>query len=311
MLLSASNTALIKTELDSVFYQNYDAWADAFPERATAETAAIFKPVSIDRGAYVEEIFKGSPMFAKVGETQTIPAFTPSAGNKLTTFVEDFAASVPFSKDFFDDNLHGFYAETIANLARNARVTQSSNAFSIFRGAFTTTLTADGAAFIGTHTLLNGQSYTNKMTAQLSVPALNEALAMMAEQPDQAGVVLGARGSILLVPDRMFVHATQITQSALVADSANNNVNVYRSAWGLTVYTSPYLGANAGGSDTAWFLLAPNHSVTRLVRQGLQTALRSWEYSNDRTYLYQANFRETVYVKDYSGAIGSDGTSVS
>jgi hypothetical protein len=67
------------------------------------------------------------------------------------------------------------------------------------------------------------------------------------------------------------------------------------------------LGAAAGGSDTAWYLLSDNHSVTRLVRQGIQTALRSWEYSNNRTYLYQANFREEVYSPDYIGCVGSTG----
>jgi hypothetical protein len=68
------------------------------------------------------------------------------------------------------------------------------------------------------------------------------------------------------------------------------------------------LSAAAGGSDTAWFLMSRNHSVTRLIRQGIQTALRDWTYSNNRSYLYQANFREAVYVPDYVGIYGSTGT---
>jgi hypothetical protein len=107
----------------------------------------------------------------------------------------------------------------------------------------------------------------------------------------------------------LFKHAVEITDSALIADSGNNNLNVFRSAYGITVYTSPYMDAVAGGSDTAWFLLARNHSITRIVRQGLQTFLRDWGFSNNRTYLYQCNFRETVYVPDYSGVVGSDGST--
>lgn len=311
MLQSSTNAALVHTELDSVFYQNYDAWAEAYPGRATAETAAIFKPITIDRRDYIEEVFKGSPLFAKIGETQVVPSFTPSAGNKIVTSVDDFAASLEISKNFYDDSMHGFYAESVSNMARNARITATRNAFAVFRGAFTTTLTADGAAWVGSHTLLNGQTYTNKMTAALSVPALNTALTMMGAQPDEAGVTLGARGTILVVPDTLYVHAAQITQSALVADSGNNNKNMFSYAWDLTIYTSPFLGASEGGSDTAWFLLAPNHGIRRIIRQGLQTALRPWEMSNNRTYLYQANFRETTYVVNYVGAIGSDGTTVS
>lgn len=251
----------------------------------------------------------GSPLFANIGETQNVPSTTPIAGNKLTTFVADYGQAKDLSKDWFDDNQHGMYAKVIEDMALKARVTQTANAFQVFRGAFTTTLTADGAAFIGSHTLLNGQTYSNLLASSpLSVTTLNNALVALAEQPDQAGVILGNQGKYLVVPQALFTHATQITDSALAADSGNNNINVYRSAFGINIYTSPYLGANAGGSDTAWFLLSENHTITRIVRQGIQTALRDWMYSTNRTYNYQANFREQVYVPDYQGAIGSLGT---
>jgi hypothetical protein len=41
-----------------------------------------------------------------------------------------------------------------------------------------------------------------------------------------------------------------------------------------------------------------------LIRQGIQTALRDWTFSNNRTYLYQYNFREAVYAPDYIGVVG-------
>jgi hypothetical protein len=205
------------------------------------------------------------------------------------------------------DNMHGMYSKVIEDMAMKARVTMTNNAFAVFRGAFTTTLTADGAAWIGSHTLLNGATYSNVVTGALSISTFNDALVKLAEQPDQAGVVMGNQGKYLVVPQALFVHASQITESALVADSGNNNLNVYRSAFGITIYTSPYLGATAGGSDTAWFLLSENHTVTRIIRQGIQTYLRDWGMSNNRTYNYQANFREVVYTPDYQGAVGATG----
>lgn len=306
MMTDAMNFAVVKTELDRIFYQKF-AWETAFPSLATAETAALFKPMQIDRAAYVEEIFMGSPLYSNVSEVQTVPSTTPMAGNKLTTYVQDYAQAKDISKDFFDDNMHGFYAKIIEDMAVKARVTMTNNAFAVFRGAFTTSLTADGAAIIGSHTLLNGQTYSNLVSGALTVATFNDALVKIAQQPDQAGVVLGNQGRYLVVPQPLFTHATQITQSALVADSANNNLNVYRSAFGITIYTSPYLGASAGGSDTAWFLLAENHCITRIVRQGIQTYLRDWGMSNNRTYNYQANFREVVYCPDYIGIVGSTG----
>jgi phage major head subunit gpT-like protein len=203
--------------------------------------------------------------------------------------------------------MHGVWSKTVADFAMVARVSQDDNAFAFWRGAFTTSLTADGAALVASHTLLNGQTQTNVVTGALSPTTLNNAIVALRQQKNQAGVILGNVPSVLLVPSALYKHAIEITESALIADNANNNLNVFRSAYGITVYTSPYLDAVAGGSDTAWFLLSRNHAVTRLIRQGIQTALRDWSVSNNRSYLYQANFREAVYCADYVGVVGSTG----
>lgn len=301
------NLAIVRTELDSVFYQNFD-YTDTFPGIATAGTAAIFKPMNTEHAAYIEEIFKGSQLFPSIGETTVVPLSTPQVANKLTTNIKDFASGIEISKDLFDDNLHGVWSKTVADFAMVARVTQDDNAFALFRNAFTTTLTADGSALCSTHTLIGGGTVVNNTTSALSTTSLNTGIVALRQQKNQAGVILGNVPTILLVPSALFKKAVEITESALLADTANNNINVYRSAYGITVYTSPYLDAAAGGSDTAWFLLSRNHGITRLIRQGIQTALRDWSYSNNRTYFYQANFRETVYVADYVGVYGSTGT---
>lgn len=307
MFTEAQNFAIVQTELDEVFFQNF-AYEGTNPGIATANSGELFKPNQTTHAAYIEEVFKGSGLFPVIGETQVVPLQTPSVRNKLTTLVKDFAAGIEISKDLFDDNMHGVWARAVADFAQKARVSQDDNAFALFRGAFTTTLTADGIALISaSHVLLNGATFSNIVTGALSPTTLNNAIISLREQKDQSGVILGSVPEILLVPAALFKHAIEITESALIADSANNNVNIYRSAYGMKVMHSPYLGAAAGGSDSAWFLMSRNHSVTRLIRQGIETNLRDWSYSNNRTYFYQANFREAVYVVDYSGIVGSSG----
>lgn len=306
MFTEALNFAVVQTELDSVFYQNFD-YDTNFPSIATANTAAIFKPSNTTHAAYIEEIFMGSSLFPSIGETTNVPLSTPKVANKLTTYIKDFAKGIEISKNLFDDNMHGVWSKTVADFAMVARVSQDDNAFAFWRGAFTTSLTADGAALVASHTLLNGSTQTNVVTGALSPTTLNNAIVALRQQKNQAGVILGNVPSVLLVPSALYKHAIEITESALIADNANNNLNVFRSAYGITVYTSPYIDAVAGGSDTAWFLLSRNHAVTRLIRQGIQTALRDWSVSNNRSYLYQANFREAVYCADYVGVVGSTG----
>jgi hypothetical protein len=302
----AQNTAIVRTELDRIFFQNFQA-AEEIPGYAGAETAALFKPMSFDRQAYVEEVYAGAPFYPAIGEVQTVPQNTPTIANKLTTVVKDYALSVEISKDLFDDNMHGAWSKTVEDMALKLRKTRDYEAMGWFRGAFTTSLTADGAAFCGTHTLIGGGTVVNFLSgasSALSGTSINLGIIALGEQKDQRGVIMGGTPSIMLVPLALFKKAREETDSALYADNAQNAINVYRSAYGFTVYTSPYLGAASGGSDTAWFLLAKNHTVTRIIRQGAQTSLRDWSYSNNRTYLYQANFREVVYAPDYIGVYG-------
>ena len=209
----------------------------------------------------------------------------------------------------------GVWSENVSQFALMGKVTQNFNAFAVFRNATTTTLVHDGAALVSaSHTLIGGGTASNVVTdsaggvnAALTSDSLNDAFTQMAEQKGQNGVILGNTVKILLVPPRLLKKAVELTDSALIGDSSNNAINFYRSALGITVMTSPYLGAAAGGSDTAWFALASQHGVRRLIRQGIQTSLRSWDMSNNRTYLYQANFRETYYAIDWAGVVGSTG----
>lgn len=307
MFTEALNLAIVQTELDGVFFQAFNRLEA--PGTATALTAELFKPTNIEHKNYIQETFKGVGLWSAIGETSTVPLGTPLVRNKKTTTVLDFAEGVEISKDMFDDNMFGTYARMIANLGEMGRVTRDQNAFKVFRNAFTTQLTADGVSWINAaHPLIGGGTVSNLITGALTPTTFNNALVALQQQKNQAGVVMGGKATMLVVAPANFVNATQITQSALVSDSANNALNVFRSAYGITVYVSPYLSsAVPGGSDTAWFVMTPNHGVVRYIRQEIQTSLRDWSFSNNRTYFYQANFREEVDTIDYCGAVGSTG----
>ena len=309
MFTEAQNFSIVQTELDKVFFQQFD-YDETFPGVAHATTAEVFKPQETTHAAWIQSINKGSGLFPSIGETATVPLSTPHVTNKQTTQIATFAQGIDISKQLFDDNLHGVWAEDVRDFAIQAKNTQDYNAFSLFRLGFTTALTADGSTiFSTTHALIGGGTQSNTGTAALTPTSLNTGLVNLVEQKNQAGVISGSTPAVLLVAPALWKHAREITDSALIADLANNNINVYRSALGITVWTSHWLGAVAGGSDTAWFLLAKRHGFTRLIRQGIETALVDWRYSNNLTYRYQANFREAYFCADYAGSYGSTGTT--
>lgn len=309
MFTEAQNFSIVQTELDKVFFQEFDL-NETFPGIARATTGEIFRPQETTHAAWIQSINKGSGLFSAIGETVTVPLSTPHVTNKQTTQILTFAQGINISKQLFDDNMHGVWAEDVRDFATKAKLTQDYTAFSLFRSGFTTALTADGVSiFNAAHPLIGGGTQSNLGTAALSPDSLNTALVNLTQQKDQSGVIRGSSPKTLLVPLAVWKHAVEITDSALIADSAQNNVNVYRSALGITVWTSPYLGTVAGGSDTAWFLLAQRHGFTRLIRQGIETALTNWTFSKDLTYFYQANFRENYFCADYAGSFGSTGVA--
>jgi len=318
MFTEAQNFSLVQTELDEVFRQNYEATLP--PQYATAMTGEIFKVTETTHAAYIGTIHKGPGLFAKIGEVQSVPSYTAKVANKWTVTISDFAQGIEISKDLFDDDMHGEWQSQVSELAIMARRTQDFNAFKIFRGAFTTTLSADGAALIGAHTLIGGGTTNNQIlsadigapTSVLSTSAFNIATKRLAEVKSQAGVPLQCVADVLLVPPALYQTARQIAVSALYPDNANNAVNVFSMDYQVKVYQSVFLGAAGAsdGSDTAWFVMdSKRHAVRRFVRQGIVTNLRDWGMSNNRTYYYQANFREEVFAPDYIGLVGALGTA--
>jgi phage major head subunit gpT-like protein len=320
MFTEAQNFSLVQTQLDEVFRQSYE---DSLPPSyATAMTTEVFRVTDTTHAAYIGTIHKGPGLFSKIGEVQAVPSYQAKVANQWTVTIADFAEGIEVSKNLFDDDIHGEWQAQVADLAVMARRTQDFNAFKIFRGAFTTTLTADGVSFINTaHALIGGGTTSNQVTAAaagtptsaLTSTTFNFGMKLLAEQKSQSNVPLQCVGDTLLVAPALYVTARQIATSALVPENGNNAVNVFTMDYSIKVFQSVFLGTASPdglGSDTAWFLLdSKRHAIRRFVRQGVQTAMRDWTMSNNRTYYYQANFREEVYVPDYIGAVGALGTT--
>ena len=305
-LNSGLNPNVVKTALDKVFKQSFDG--RQHPGYVDATSQSVFKQDSTDKAAIITEVFKGTGLWGERAENQDVPQATPRVANQQTFSVTNFAQSVDISKNFFDDDQHTVYEKMVADMAETGRITRDTNAFAIYRGAFTTTLTNDATTLCSdTHTTLSGNTVDNKGVAVLSESALNDAIVALVEQKAQDGTVRGSLPRTLLVPPALFKTACEITESEYKSGTDYNDINVYSAKYGISVATSPYLGAAAGGSDTAWFLLGDNHSVMRWVRQAVTTDLIPYQYQRNNSYIYKGEFREVVGAIDYAGIWGSTG----
>jgi len=316
-ITNALNPTVVQTELDAIFVQEYEF--PSSPGTATAVTPQIFKQMGIDNAAHIEAVLSGGGgLWSIKGEETPVASASPRVDNKVTYVAVTFANSLQISKEFFDDNMHGTYSEMVRKFAMGARATREVAAFEIYRGAFTTTLTADGISFIDdAHVTISGANVDNQVAsnAVLSPTSLNTAMVQMQQQKSQDGIIMGQVGAYLLVPSALYKLACEITGSALASGTANNDLNVFSSTYQIMVFQSPYLGSAVSaasgvtaGSDTAWFLLSRNHGVTRYIREELSTSLVDYTLSNNDNYIYKGRFREVFGVTDYVGAVGSTGS---
>ncbi len=300
------NPSVVKTELDDVFYQEFER--GSHPGYVDATSPLVFMQDSSDSSAEIMETFKGVSAWGEKDESGNVPEESARVDNQKTYTMLTFAKGVEVSKEFFDDNKHGVYERTVADFARKAKLGRDKNAFKIYNGGFDTYVTADDSYIFATdHTTLSGATVSNLGTAALSESSLNDAIVALIEQKDQAGEVMGEMPETLLVAPALFKTACEILESELKSGTADNDTNVYSSKYNIYIATSERLGAAAGGSDTAWFLLGRNKGAMRWEREGLSTYLNDWTATKNQAYFYGGRFREEVGAQDYIGLWGSTG----
>lgn len=308
-LSSQANPNVVKTDLDEVFFQEFDR--PPGPQVADATNGTIFRQSSVSNAAKIMENFKPVSFWEQRSEEQDVPTDETRTGDKSTYSVLNFAKSMDITKNFFDDEMHDVVGNSIRSFGQKARITQTREAMGQYRNGFTTNLTADGAAlFSDSHVTLSGDTIDNLETAALSEASLDVMIQSLIEQKDQAGDIVGHEGHALLVPPALYKSASQILDSELRQGTADNDINVYSDKYGIMLFQSPYLGAaNTGGSQTAHFLVARNHSIHRWVRQGITTDLIDWRQQRNNNYIYKGEYREVYGTPSPEGTVGSNGTT--
>ena len=310
-LTSGLNPDLVKTELDALFKSDFNAKpgpnvgdvldGSLFKQR-TAKNSGINSAVMDDGGQWTQ----------RTNEQQDIAEASIISGQKRNRLVTNYSQSIPVPKHFMDDEDWDAVRDSISKQAKKGRLTDRVNGFKIYRDAFDATTTNSGANLISdSHTNLNGDTISNKITAELTPDSLNTLMTMLIEQKDQSGDIVGHEGTTLLVSASLYKTAVEVTESKLEANTTDNQKNVFSAKYGIKVVQSQYIGTNAGGngSNTAFFLLSDDHSVIRWERKAIETGFTPWQLTKNFTNYFKAEFRNVYGAISYEGIVGSDGTT--
>lgn len=301
------NLILIKTALDKLFDES--TIEQAVVGKAIATDSMVFTQDTATNGAVVSSVQGGGGYFEKtlndVGLQNNV---TVVAASPKTTLMAQFKKDMPISRTFMADQQLSAVSKAVKQQSLTWNASRDRNAFTVYALGFTTQLTIDGVAlFSNSHVNENGDTVDNLETGALTDSNLNIVINSLRTQLSQTGVVLGYEPKFLLTPSIKHNTGMQVAKSVLRAGTGNNDLNYFSEMYpGMKVCYSPFLDAT---STTAYFVGSSTHGVMRFERESFFTDLVDWRYNQNDQYLYKMRAREEVDSIEYSGLVGSDGST--
>lgn len=308
-LNSGLNASLVKTELDLVLFSNFDRENE--PQEVLATDSVFFRQSNIDRGSVIYEEVELPGEFTAHTEEQDVQEASPRSGNQVTKTINNYKRDLPIPMEFFDDDQHDTVRHQVEGMAMRARTSRDKFAFQQSYGdAFSGVTTPDGqAAISNSHTTLSGDTVDNLETGALNSDNLETVVRSLRLQKAQDGALGGHVAAGLLTPVQLHPDATEITQSELKSNTADNAINYWSKIYpGMKVGASAYLDSTYNtlnsNANTSYFVVSRNHWVTRWVRKALSTDLVPPQTDKKDRWFYKARFREIVAVASWSGIVG-------
>ncbi len=308
-----SNAKLIDPGIKKYFY-------DIFKELAP-KLDRVFRVESSGEAYEEYSAYAGLGSVPQIDEGETYPEDAVLATYTTTLTQKKYGLLVPVSHELYDDQREKIAGKTQAAARALARKIETLGA-SVYVNGFNTSYISYGDTlplFSTAHTRADGgsnQSNASSTGITLTEANLETGLLAMRTQLDDRGNMKDIVPSKLVVPPALEKEAIVITKSDKRSDTADNDANVYAmsqyTGGMLDVVVWDYLGAAAGGSDTAWYLLDDSsHLVTWMWREKprIVMAPESVGFKNDIWY-WKARFRAAYGWADWRGVWGSRGDGV-
>lgn len=304
---SAPSLILVKTALDKLFDEA--SIEMAVVGKATALDPMVFTQDNAYNAAVVSSVIGGGGYFqTTTDDTPYVPEVNVSAAAQRTSLVYEFIKNLPIARTFMADQQLSAVSKAVRQQALTYGASRDKKAFAVYANGFTTQTTIDNVAlFSNSHVNQNGDTVDNLETGALTDPNLNIMINSLRTQLSQTGVILGYEPKFLLTPSILHSTGMQIAKSVLRAGTGNNDLNYFSEMYpGMKVVYSPFLDAT---STTAYFVGSSTNGISRFEREAFFTDLVDWKTQPNDQYLYKMRAREVVDSIEYSGLVGSTGTT--
>lgn len=305
----------VKTGIDAVLYERFTR--DMQPNYLSASDEMFFKQDTTDLVAFIWDEDSNVGEFDATAEQEDILSTDTFIGNTKTKFSQKYTKQVPVSDEAFRADKVGKRASIGRNIGDRARQTQDKQAIlttygDAFSGTFNTT--PDGQNFASdAHVTLKGQTVDNKETGALTPDNAWTVTVSLANQKAQDGdagshVLTGA-----LVPFVLYKTLKEVLNSDLIANSAENNLNIFDTDYGeVQLRASIFLGSTynaASNANTSYHFIGDNHQVTRKVFYELTTTMIEPQYTDNDNWIMRSKFHESTFPGTWTAYVGSLGST--
>lgn len=295
---------LLYPGLRKIFFETYDEIPEQFPKIFNVETSTSATETDYGMGAFgdwTERTDELSPVaYAKIKE-----------GGEVVYRHKAFTKGFMISRELNDDEKYGQMKKMAKALARAGRAKVEKDAITVLTKGFKNDVGAIKGRdklelFHDAHTLVDStKTCSNLMTGPLNEVNLKKAIQMMASQLDEAGNLIQMKATKLIVPPALEDTALRLLHSSQLPGTNNNDTNEYLKNR-LQVVVMDYLGATAGGSDTAWFLQdGTRHELNFFWR--VKPEFKNEEDFDTFVAKYRGYMRYSYGFSDWRGMVGSKG----
>ena len=295
---------LLYPGLRKIFFETYSELPEQFTKIYNVQTSNSATETDYGLGAFgdwEERSDELSPVaYAKISES-----------GEVTYTHKAFTKGFMISRELNDDEKYGQMKKMAKALARAGRAKVEKDAITVLTKGFKDDVGAfkgrDGKElFHNAHNLVDsGKTCSNILTEELSEQSLKKAIQMMASQLDEAGNLIQMKATKLIVPPALEDTALRLLHSAQLPGTNHNDTNEYLKNR-LQVVVMDYLGATAGGSDTAWYLQdGTRHELNFFWR--VKPEFKNEEDFDTFVAKYRGYMRYSYGFSDWRGMVGSKG----
>lgn len=266
-------------------------------------------PSKKSRRAYEEEYkVAGLGQFVYKAEGAVYTFDEPIPGDVIKFVHLTYALGFRVTEEMLEDDLYGVMNRMSKELSRSAALNKEVRAFSILNNAFSSSFTGyDGAALCAdSHTLLNGSTLDNLVTGDFSQDALQSALELFHAFTDDRGYKVLVEPKVVMHSKGDIWEVNKVLKSEMEANTADNNINVIRTMFGLQPKLVHFL------TDTdAWFVMADKGQIDELNGARMYIRVDDQFRSDDDPLsgdaIFTGRHRVSTGFGDYRWVVGSQG----